>query len=84
MSTNYIVSIVILRNCIDINHSLVAISTAEYVQWNLRNKTTIGPWKKVLFWGGPISENHNSCIHGFGTKPKRSYFKGGRFIEVVI
>ena len=33
-----------------------------------------GPRKVVYFQGSLNSENHKSCIHGFVSKPKQSYF----------
>ena len=47
-----------------------ASANTDYcIQWNLRNKTITRAMKS-----GRISEKHNSCIHGFVTKPKQSYF----------
>ena len=47
-----------------------ASANTDYcIQWNLSNKTIIRAMKS-----GSISEKHNSCIHGFVTKPKQSYF----------
>ena len=54
-------------------HTYIHMHT-DIIQWNLRNETTNQAMQWSYFQGGLNSENHNTCIHGFGTKPKRSYF----------
>ena len=61
------------------------VGVCTYVQWNLRNKTTIQAMQSgLIFEVVLILQSSNTCVHGFGAKPKWSYFSGGRFIEVVI